>query len=263
MGHMVQADDFGAAVDLPSGPVKIEHQGEGYPLGALIKGGFGIFKSNLVASVAAWSPLGVVAAWGAVTALVGLISSGLAGLMGIVGLVLSLAALVAMPPLVWNYLAGVRKFQETGETITIGDLLKLDDLPRKYIGSFVAGIGSIPFGICSWSLHMFMERDTTSYGAGLKGAWAFTKKNLVPVIVCCVVLGLVAATGNILASVLGSIVLSIMANTVGAIVAIALGVVGAAIALICGPAMAAAHYLAYSLKQAELESAAAEAGVNL
>ncbi len=202
MGHMVQADEqqqegFGAAVELPTGPVAIEHTGAGYPLGALIKGGFGIFKSNLTASVAAWSPLGIVAAWGAVTGIVSLVSTTLGGLMGIVGLVLALAALAVMPLFVWNYLVGVRKFQETGETIAIGDLLKFDNLPRKYISCIVAGIGSWPLGICSWSLHMFMERESTGYVEGLKGAWSFSKKNLVPVIICCVALGLVAALGNI------------------------------------------------------------------
>lgn len=252
---------------LPEGPVKIEHTGEGFPLGDLIKGGFGIFKSNFIASCATFAPVAAISVWAALVGLISIFTTALASLAGLISGVLGLAAMVVMPLLVWNYLVAIRKFQQTGESAGIPDLLKFDNLPRKYIGALCAGIGGIPFGLMSWAGHLYMERESTSYGAGLKAAWAFSKKQIVPVIICIIVIGLVGAIGSIVGSVVTSIVSTVLAKILPVIVVqilgIALGLIGTALTLICAPPALCAHYLAYTVKQAEIEAAAAEAGITL
>jgi uncharacterized membrane protein len=232
-----------ALKSLPSGPVKIDGSATGIPLGDVVKGAFGIVKANLVPSVLLFL-IPALATVLNITIQI-LAGMGLHGPLKIVGLiamifgVLNLLWALASPLTITNYIAGVKKYQETGESFGIGQLFSFDNFLHKYLTALVAGLGfmccCIPGVLLMFSSSLIVDKPELGIAGALKGSLAFVKRNFVPVFMLLIVMVVLNIIGNILCG------------------------LGAAITQ---PACMAAVYLAYECKRGEFEAAMAEDGVS-
>jgi hypothetical protein len=238
-GGALAAGAAGALGKLPSGPAVLPPNKPGeYPLKELIMGGVGIAKANLVPSLVVFGPIVALGLIGAVAGFV--IPAALAMIFSLVMSLLNLVLALAMPLVMSNYVAGVKRFQETGQAIAIGDLFKVQDLVNRYVVCFAIGLGSacylVPGALLSFALPIIIENPGVGFANALKGSLAYGKKFLVPTAIFYLVLGVAGGLGM-----------------VGCIVGIAFTM----------PAMLAAHFLAYTMKRDEIKAAAAEGGIAL
>jgi hypothetical protein len=230
----------GALGAIQGGPAKIEHTGEGFPFKALIMGGLGVVKSNLVPSAIVSAPHGIAAVVGGVLTVMGFL--GITAMMGLIGSIAGLVALVgALSSLVFvpNYYQGVAEYQRSGTNLSIGTLLDFSKVVRNLIALLVGCVGFMPFGILGFALHIMLEKETATPANALKAALAFGKANLVPMILLSVVLGLLVVIPAIIP------------------------VLGGFTMIITMPVAMVAHYLAYDLKRTEIETLAATEGIAL
>lgn len=220
-----------------AGPVSINHEGPGYPFGDLVKGGLAIVKGNLVPSLAVFAPYMLVIILSVVS---GFLPAAVAGIIALVVGILALIFMFVMPQVVCNYIAAVKEFQATGRSISIGDLLKFNDIVPRYITMFIIGLSAIciyiPPMILCMAIPLIIDRPEVGFMNAIKAALAFGKRNLVPNILLCIVAGIV--------------------NTIGFI---ACGVGG----LVTMPLVMCYFWLAYALKKDEINAAAAEDGIEL
>ncbi|MGE0711566.1 MAG: FHA domain-containing protein [Planctomycetota bacterium] len=245
----------GALAGIAGGPAKIEHSGPGFPFKALIFGGAGIVKSNLIPSVMVMGGLlaaGVVGSVAGILAYLGV--PAVPGILGLVAGLLSLAALLASFVFVPNYMLGIAEYQRSGKNLSIGTLLDFSNLKHKVISHIVGGIGYIPFGILGFSYYVLLEKESVPPVNGLKAGLAYGKRNLVPMVLLSLVLGCVVAVPAIVAGVLG--VVHVLVSSI-------LGIIVSVIHLVLLPTVMCAHYLAYDLKRSEVAANAAEDGVAL
>ncbi len=233
------------AAGLPGGPVKIQHSGPGFPIGDILKGSLGIVKANLIPSVIIAAPMALVVfvslflQFGA-RFLPGAILSMIGLLMGLLGLVMFLVYVVGGPQIMSNYIKGVREYQTNGTKMSIGMYFRMEDLVPRYICAFVMGVANMCFGagiiLFGFSLPILADYPGTPFANALKASLAFSKKNIVPMIILLVAIGILNMIGYLCCGV---------------------GM------LITGPACLAAIYLAYEVKREEVKAAAAEAGIVL
>ena len=228
----------GAAAKLAAGggePVRLDGSAAGIPFGEAIKGGIAVAKANLVPSLAVLAP---TVAFSILQTVLGMLlaSSIVSLLLSVVSLGVSL--LTAL--MVANYVGGVRTFQQTGAPLAIGDLFKFDDAVGKVVVQLVIGLGcmccAVPGFLLSFALPIYVDRPSVGIGGALKAALAWSKKNLVPVVILMILLGILSGLGGL---------------------ACGVGV------LFTMPAALAAHWLVYECKRAEFVAAASEAGVDL
>lgn len=234
-----------AAAKLGSGPVSIEHSGPGFPVVDLLKGGLRIALANKMASLVLFFPIALsvmlnivvqvgvrVGMPGAVLSIIGLIAM----ILGLVCLLWSLAS----PQLFCNYLAGVKEYQASGTTFGIGQLLKFDNIVPRYLTMIGVGIGFmcciIPGMLVFMAVPMIVDKPNTPFMDALKGALAWGKKNIVPLLILFIACGILNFIGQLLCGV---------------------GL------LITQPAVLSAFWLAYEMKRDEIVSAAAEGGINI
>lgn len=232
-----------AAFGGPGGPAKISHSGPGFPFGDLIKGGIGVVKANLMASLFLAAPMGlllVLQIGMQVGVQLRLIPLSLLGIIGLVAGLVGLLTAFAMPLLVTNYLAAVKEFQASGKPIGIGDLLKFNDIVNRYITLFLVGVSAmccfVPVLLTCWAVPIIVDKPGIGFMNAIKASIAFGKKNIVQTLVLMIVLGLVNFLGQLCCGI---------------------GV------LITMPAVNAAFFLAYDLKRDEVAAAAAESGISL
>lgn len=223
------------------GPAKISHSGPGFPYADLIKGGLGIVKANLAASLALSAPAIVTAILQIGVQFGAQVLPGtVAMIVGLVVLVLILAVSLLTPLLVCNYLAGVKEFQASGKTIGVGDLLKFNDVVNRYITLFIVAISAwccfIPVLLTFWAVPIIIDKPGIGFVNAIKAALAYGKKNIVPTLVLLIVFAIVNFIGSLLCG-------------IGTIITM--------------PTVIAAIFLAYDLKRSEIEAAAAEAGISL
>jgi hypothetical protein len=233
------------AAGLPGGPVKIQHSGPGFPIGDILKGALGIVKANLIPSVIIAAPMALVIfislflQFGArflPNAILGMIGL----LMGVLSLVLFLVYVLGGPQIATNYIKGVREYQTNGTKMSIGMYFRMEDLVPRYICSFVVGAANMCFGagiiLFGFSLPILADYPGTPFANALKASLAYSKKNIVPMIILLIAIGILNMIGYLCCGV---------------------GM------LITGPACLAAIYLAYEVKREEVKAAAAEAGIVL
>jgi hypothetical protein len=234
-----------AAAKLGTGPVSIQHSGPGFPFGDLIKGGLRIALANKMASLALFFPIVIMVILQIVVNVgvqVGLPNA----VMGIIALVAMIFGLVcmlyslAMPQLMCNYMAGVKEYQASGTTFGIGQLIKFENLVPRYLTMIGVGVGFmccvIPGMLLFMAVPLIVDRPNTPFVDALKGSLAWSKKNIVPLLILFIVCGIVNFIGQLLCGV---------------------GL------LITQPTVVCAMWLAYALKRDEIKAAAAEAGINL
>ncbi len=240
-GGALAAGAGAAMAGLPSGPVSLPPNTPGaYPFGDLIKGGIAIARANLMPSLVAFSlPVLMIVLNILVNVLAQVIGS-VAAILGLVMLILFPIVMLAMPLMVANYMAGVKQYQETGQTFGIGALFNFQDIVPRYLTMFLVGITGICCGIppifLSFALPIVIDNPSVGPVNAIKGVIPWVKKNLVAQLLVSIVLGVVAGLGGILCG------------------------VGLAFTY---PAMCAAFYLAYSLKRDEIRAAAAAEGIQL
>jgi FHA domain len=140
----------------------------------------------------------------------------------------------------FNYIAMVKDHLETGEPISIGGLFKFDDIVNRILTAIGVWIGFIfiyvPGMLLMFAIPLVVDKPGTPFVPALKASLSWSMKNLVPMVLLVFVLGMV--------------------NFVG-MIALGLGM------LVTMPTCLAALWLAYQLKRPEIESAAAEAGIQL
>lgn len=233
------------AAGLPGGPVKIQHSGPGFPIGDILKGGLGIVKANLIPSVIIAAPM----------VLMMVISLGLSfgarflpaaiiQLAGLITMILSLVLFLVYglggPQIMSNYIKGVREYQTNGTKMSIGMYFRMEDLVPRYICAIVMGVANMCFGagfiLFGFSLPILADYPGTPFANALKASLAYTKKNIVPMIILLI--------GIFILNFIGSLCCYV-------------GV------LITGPACLAALYLAYEVKREEVKAAAAAEGIIL
>ena len=212
------------------GPVTIAHSGEGFPYKDLVMGGLSLVKANLIPSLALIGP--TVALFMLGILLMKLISVSIGGLVVLVGQLTMLSLWITLP----NYLRGLRTFQETGQAMSIKSLLDFSDIPLKIKAMVCGAAGNFVFGLGSFALYAQLENPNAGLVDCIKLGYKFGLKNLVPMIILAIVLGVVVQIGFILIG-------------LGAVVTMPVG--------IC------AHYLAYSLKKDELAALAGAEGISL
>ncbi|MEZ6189473.1 MAG: hypothetical protein R3F62_31295 [Planctomycetota bacterium] len=221
-----------------AGPVTISHEGPGYPFGDLVKGGLTIVKANLIPSLAIFAPNFLLVILQILMTTV--IPTSMLGIFSLVFLGLALVVMVIMPQLVCNYMAAVKEFQATGRKISIGDLMKFNDIVQRYITMFIVGVCFclcyIPGMIVCMGMPLIVDRPEVGFMNAFKAGLAYGKRNIVPNILLCIVGGIVYVLGFI---------------------ACGFG------ALITFPTFVCYMWLAYSLKKGEIEAAAAEDGIQL
>ena len=193
------------------------HSGPGFPFAALVKGGFGIVKANLVPSILLVLLCGIP-------------------LLNLISFVF-----------IFNYLGQVKRFLETGQPITVGEYFKFDDVVQRLLLVICQGILSHPICIAGipgmmtiFGMHIMVDKPGTPFVSALKASLFWTKSNLVGNLIQIFLLGLVLFC---------VIFLGMLACGVGIFVAM--------------PTCMCAVFLAYQLKRAEIEAAAAENGVEL
>lgn len=227
----------------PGGPAKISHTGPGFPFGDLVKGGLGVVKANLVPSLLVSALPTFMAVLGIglnVGGQLGLIPGTIAMIAGLAMSVLSLLMLLAMPLLVTNYMAGVKEFQASGKPISIGDLLKFNDIVNRYITIFLVSVSVmccfVPVLLTCWAVPIIVDKPGIGFMNAIKAAIAFGKKNIVQTLILMIVLGVVNFIGQ-------------LACGIGVFITL--------------PAVQAAFFIAYELKRDEVAAAAAESGISL
>jgi hypothetical protein len=228
------------------GPVKIEHTGPGFPVGAVISGGLNIVKANLVPSLALAGPFVLVAFLGVVAGLAARfgpasIASMIGTIFGIVGGLFGLAML-AFPQVLCNYMAGVKEFQASGKKIGIKDLIKFDNIVQRYITLVIVGfLTGLCFGlpglVLHWAVPLIVDKPHVGFANALKASIKYGPKAIVPTLIFGIVLGVI--------------------NMVGSWCCAGLTM------FITFPMGIAAHWLIYELKRDEITAAAAEGGITL
>ena len=206
------------------GPVSVSHSGEGFPFKDLVMGGLSIMKANLIPSLILVGPAFALIILGIILGFV----SPMLSMVALLGNLYMLTLWITLP----NYLIGVRKFQETGQAMGIGDLLSFADIVPKIKAMVCGALGNMVFGLGSFALYLQLENPAASPVDCIKLGYKFGIKNLVPVIILGFILGFVGM-GFLL---------------------------GAAIGM---PIAICAHYLAYTIKKDELAALAAAEGINL
>lgn len=228
---------FGAAAGALGGlaagggtPVQIQHSGDGFPFGDLVKGGFSLFKANLVPSLLLFGPfIGLI--------LVGiLVASLISGTIGSLIILVAQLTLLSLWITLPNYMLGLKTFQETGQAMTIKSLLDFSNLPLKIKAMIASAVGNWLLGLGSFAFYVQLEHPNAGLMDAIKLGYKYGFKNLVPMIILGIVLGIVAQV-------------SFMLIGIG-------GVVGVPVAL-------CAHHLAWGLKRGDVVALAQAEGISL
>ncbi|RMG07838.1 MAG: FHA domain-containing protein [Planctomycetota bacterium] len=228
---------------LPAGPSSIDGSQPGIPLGDVVKGGLGVVKANLVPSVLLFAVPALATLLSiAVQVLAALDLRSVVGILALVSLGFSLLQLLwalTMPLLGSNYMAGVKRYQETGERFGIGALFDFENFLGKYLTNFLSGLGfvccCIPGILFLFAVPVFLDNPALGPVGAIKGSLAWTKRNLVPAILLVAVIGVLNIVGGILCG------------------------VGLAVTL---PASLAAVMLTFLAKKSEFLAAMAEDGIS-
>lgn len=178
--------------------------------GDYVKGGFEIVKANLVPSV--------------------------------VYALLLFIPIVSLGGPIWtvNFMACVKAAKHEGKPIQIGDLFNFENAVDKWVGGFIMGLGFmcciVPGMLLAFIPAIIADKPGTPFMNAVKGALAFGKANIVPMIMLMLVAMVVIVIGEILC------------------------VVPVLVAL---PTAQAAIFLAYEDHKSAVEAAAAEGGVQI
>jgi uncharacterized membrane protein len=147
---------------------------------------------------------------------------------------------LGMPIWMCNFMAAIKAAKNEGKPIQIGDIFNFENAADKWLGPFLASLAYmccvIPGMIVAFTPCIIADKPGTPFMSAIKGALQFGKANIVPMILVCIVCGVVIAIGQILC------VLPV---------------------LITFPIGQAAMFLAYEDHRAAVESAAAEGGIQL
>jgi uncharacterized membrane protein len=175
--------------------------------GDYIKGGVDIFKANLVPSLVAT----------------------LCMCIPIVGMQVQI-----------NYLKAVKEAKNNGKPIEIGAMFDFSNVVNNIVALFILGLSMyccvVPFFMLLMIPTILADHPGVGFMDAVKAALAFGKKNIVPMILFGLVLGIFISLGSI-------------ACGVGIFATLPIGL--------------AAHWLAYEDHKATIHADAAEAGITL
>lgn len=139
-----------------------------------------------------------------------------------------------------NYLKAVKENKQNGKPIDIGALFDMTNIVNNIIAMFIMGISAIccyvPMMILYMTPGILADHPGVSFMDAIKGALAFGKQNIVPMILLTLVIGIFISLG-------------FMCFYVGGFATLPIGL--------------AAHWLAYDEHKATVTAAAAEAGITL
>jgi uncharacterized membrane protein len=139
-----------------------------------------------------------------------------------------------------NYLKGIKEAKNSGKAIEIGSLFDFSNVVNNIVACFALGLAFecclVPGAVLFMIPALLADHPGTSFMDAIKGAMAFGKQNIVPMLLLAIVLGIVQSLGSI-------------ACFVGIFVT--------------APVSMAAYWLAYEDHKAAVHAAVAEAGITL
>ena len=98
-----------------------------------------------------------------------------------------------------NYLTCVKKARVEGGSIKLEDLLNFDHFVDKFVGHLLVWIGFcfcfIPGLLIFFALPILADKPETPFMDAIKGSFAFSKGNIVPLLILAITMSFVGSVG--------------------------------------------------------------------